>query len=85
MQSVNLTREQAEFIFYELMAAHLHMMTEIGESKKKIAALKNMAYIKEQEEWIKKCSDHGDKLIEVASIMRNVMYAGQEMPECITN
>lgn len=85
MKSVNLTREQAEFVFCELMAAHFHMITEIGEAKKKIAASKNMAYIKEQEEWIKKCSDHGDKLIEVASIMLDVMYEGREKPECITN
>ena len=38
MQSVNLTREQAELVFYKLMAEHFHMMTEIGESRKKIAA-----------------------------------------------
>lgn len=84
MQSVNLTREQAELVFYELMSAHVQMMCEVELSKKKITTSSDEKEIIEAKEWLKTCSDYGDRLIEVATIMRDVMYEGHEKPECIT-
>ena len=85
MQSVNLTREQAEFIFYELMSTHLQMTCEMESSKKTISTSSDKKEIAKAKKWFKECSDYRDRLYEVATIMRDVMYEGHEKPECITN
>lgn len=84
MKSVNLTREQAELVFYELMSTQLQMECEMESAKKTIATSSDKKEIAEAKKRFKECSDYGDRLIEVATIMRDVMYEGHEKPECIT-